>query len=86
MENIKQVKFLYGVLNNETRINILLLCVEKELSVTEVCKKIKIGYTTTSEYLSMLEKAGLIKKIRKNNQVFIKSLFKILDTGELKKV
>ena len=86
MENIKQVKFLYEVLNNETRINILLLCVEKELSVTEVCKKIKIGYTTTSEYLSMLEKAGLIKKIRKNNKVFIKSLFKILDTGELKKV
>lgn len=86
MDKIKQLKNVYKALNNEARIKIMLLCAEKEFNITEICKKIKLGYTTTSEYISMLEKEDLIKKTRKNNQVFIRSQYGILDTGELRKI
>jgi len=84
---INKLKNTFAVLNNINRIKIVLLCSEKEMNVTELSKKLKLNYSVTSEYVSMLEKVGLIRKIRnKNKTVNVKSLIKINENGEVKKI
>ena len=83
-EEIKKLKHLFNVLNNETRLKIIFLCSEQELSITEISKKIKLGYTTTSEYISMLERVGIISKIKKDKEVIVHSLVEITADGEIK--
>ena len=81
---INKLKNIFGVLNNINRIRIIFLCLEKEMNVTELSKKLKLNYSVTSEYISMLEKAGLIRKIRnKDRTINVKSLVKINENGEV---
>ena len=83
----KKLKNIFAVLNNIHRINMIILCSEKELTVTELSKKLKLNYSVTSEYVSQLEKAGLVRKIRNENKtVSIKSLIKLNENGEIKKI
>jgi len=84
---VKKLKNIFAVLNNIHRINMIILCSEKELTVTELSKKLKLNYSVTSEYVSQLEKAGLVRKIRNENKtVSIKSLIKLNENGEIKKI
>lgn len=79
---VKKLKSIFAVLNNINRINIILLCSEKELTITELSKKLKLNYSVTSEYSSQLEKAGLVRKIRnKNKTVSVKSLIRLNEKG-----
>jgi predicted transcriptional regulator len=74
----------FRTLSNIRRLKILTLC-KKEHKVSEISKKLKIPLTRTSEYLSNLQKNGLIKKTRnKDNSISIKSLFEVTKNGELK--
>lgn len=84
---LNRLKNTFAVLNNINRIKIILLCSEKEMNVTELSKKLKLNYSVTSEYVSMLEKAGLIRKIRnKNKTVNVESLIEINENGEVRKI
>ena len=83
----KKLKNIFAVLNNIRRINIILLCSEEELTVTELSKKLKLNYSVTSEYTSQLEKAGLVRKTRNENKtVSITSLIKLNENGEVKRI
>ncbi len=82
---INKLKHLFNVLNNPTRLKIVLLCSEEELSITEISKRIKLGYTTTSEYVSMLEHVGLVGKEKRDKEVIVRSLVVITEDGEIKK-
>ena len=84
-KQINKLKHLFNVLNNSTRLKIVLLCSEEELSITEVSKKMKLGYTTTSEYVSMLEHTGLVSKGKRDKEVIVKSLVHITEDGEISK-
>jgi len=63
------------------------MCSEKQFTVTELSKKLKLNYSVTSEYISMLEKAELIRKTRnKNKTINVKSLIEINEYGEVRKI
>lgn len=85
---ISRIKNIYGTLNNERRIELLLLCAQKDYTVTELSKKLKVGYVTTAQYIGQLFKVGLIEKIRNPDRtVTIKPLYAIdTETAELKKI
>ena len=84
--NPKKLKDMFAALNNANRIKIVMLCSETGLTITELSKKLKLNYSVTSEYVSMLEKAGLVRKTRNDDKtVRIKSLIRLADNGEIKK-
>ncbi len=85
--DIKKLKNIFAALNNEKRIQIINLCIEKPLTVTDLSKKLNLNYSITVEYTSMLEKANLIVKERNEDRtVSVKSLIKIKDSGEIVRV
>lgn len=85
--DIKKLKTIFAALNNEKRIQIVNLCSDKSMTVTDLSKKLNLNYSITVEYTSMLEKANLIKKERNDDRtVSVKSLVKINDLGEVKRI
>lgn len=86
-KKLNELKDIFAVLNNTFRLKIVMLCSEKEWSITELSKTLNLNYTVTSEYVSLLEKAGLVKKIRnKNKTVSVKSLIAINSKGEIRRI
>jgi len=78
MENIQEMQRRFAALNNENRLKIILLCREKERTITELSRLIHLSHSKTSENTSILEREGLVKKTRhKDNTVTVKSLIKI---------
>lgn len=85
--DIPKLKIIFTSLNNEKRLKIIELCSDKEYTLTELSKKVELDYSVTVEYVSMLGKAGLIAKQRnKDKTVSIRSLIRINNSGEIKKV
>ena len=75
--DIPRLKQIFAALNNEKRIKIVELCSEKERTVTELSKLLKLDYSITVEYTSMLAKVNLVKKTRNEDKtVGVKSLIK----------
>jgi len=86
-KTLNKLKNIFAVLNNINRIKIIIMCSEKQFTVTELSKKLKLNYSVTSEYISMLEKAELIRKTRnKNKTINVKSLIEINEYGEVRKI
>ena len=84
--DIKKLKQIFSALDNEKRLRIIELCSKKGFTSTELSKIIKLNYSITIEYTSMLEKANLVKKERnKDRTVTIKSLIKLNNNGEIKR-
>lgn len=81
---IKRLKHRFNVLNNESRLKILFLCKDKELSVTEISRRLNLSYTTTSEYTGLLEREQLISKRRKDKETLVKSLVDFNEKGEVR--
>lgn len=66
-----------NVLSNKNRFKIFQLVSQKELNITEISSKIALSYDKTREYINMLLKAGLIRKISKGRNIYIVSCYKI---------
>jgi predicted transcriptional regulator len=82
--DITHLKNVFSALNNEKRLKIIELCSDKEYTVTELSKKLKLNYSITVEYLSMLNKVNLISKKRMDDRtVTIKSLIRLNNKGEV---
>lgn len=72
--DIPKLKQIFAALDNEKRIRIIELCSEKERTVTELSKLLKLNYSVTIEYVSMLAKVGLVSKKRNEDRtVSVKS-------------
>lgn len=79
----EKLRDMYKALSNLNRLKILLFCKDKEYSVAKISAKLKISYTLTSEYISSLEKQGLVKKTKHpDNTVGVKSLVHFKPSGE----
>lgn len=79
LRNIKEKAY---ALNSETRIEILFLCQDKELTITQIGRKLNLSLNNTSQNVSILERAELVKKTKnKDGTVTVKSLTKITDNG-----
>jgi len=77
-DSIRKIKNKAFALNSETRIEILFLCQEKELTISEIAAKLNLSLNNTSQNVSVLEREELVKKTRqKDGTVTVKSLIKI---------
>jgi predicted transcriptional regulator len=85
--DIPKLKNIFSALANEKRIRIIELFLEKQRNVTELSRLLKLNYSITVEYTSMLEKVGLLSKKRNEDRtVNVKSLIKLNNHGEIKKI
>ena len=85
--NTKGLKLTFAALNNEKRIKIIELCSKQSLTITELSKSLKLNYSITVKYVSMLEKAKLIKRIRNTDKtVSVIPLIQLNNSGEIKKI
>jgi DNA-binding MarR family transcriptional regulator len=79
---IKSLTNKFSSLSAESRFRIVLLCQNKELSITALSKKLNMSHNSTSRNVGILEKENLVSKTRhKNNTVTVKSLVKISKNG-----
>ena len=87
MNNIKKLKQIFSALSNEKRLKIIELCSDKQYSITELSKLLKLNYSITVEYTSMLEKSNLVSKERNEDRtVAVKSLIRIKDDGQIVRI
>lgn len=89
MDNIelKKLKQTFSTLSNEKRLRIIELCSNRGYSITELSKLLKLNYSITVEYTSMLEKANLVIKERNQDKtVTVKSLIRIKNDGQITRV
>lgn len=85
--DIPKLKNIFSALANEKRIKIIELCSNKPRTITELSKLLKLNYSITVEYTSMLEKVGLVAKERKTNKtVEVTSCIKLTNEGEIQKI
>jgi len=75
----KQLFNRIRIISNEFRFRIIELTQDKEMSITDLSSILKLAYTKTSYYVMMLEKQGLILKLKDGKNVKIKSRVKILN-------
>lgn len=60
-------------ISNEFRFRILELTETNRMSITELSSALKLSYTKCADYTSILEKAGLVGKVREGKEVFVES-------------
>ena len=67
------------VISNRFRFRILELTQEDALSVSQIGAKLGLAYTKCADYVSMLEKIGLVEKEKKGKEVFVRSCVELGD-------
>ena len=60
------------VFSNPTRLEILDLLRDKELSVTELIKKTKLSQANISQHLSIMKSKGIVTSDRKGKNIYYK--------------
>src|SRR3989338_4261825 len=60
------------VFSNSTRLEILNLLRDKELSVTELIKKTKLSQANISQHLSIMKSKGIVVSNRKGKNIYYK--------------
>src|SRR5579883_728901 len=68
-EYITAAAHLLGVLSHEVRLNLVLLLVQGEATVTELCDLLAIPQSNVSHHLSILRAAGLVTDRREGQFV-----------------
>jgi len=66
-------------MSNKFRFRILELTQNKDISVTELGEKLKLAYTKTADYITMLENNRLVSKKKDGKRVLVKSNIKIVE-------
>ncbi len=84
-QTLTKLSYIFKALSTPDRIKIIALCGNKELTITQISKKLNRLFSRTSEYVSSLEKLGLGEKTKhRDKTVTVKSLVEINEKGELK--
>ena len=60
------------VFSNPTRLEILNLLRDKEMSVTEIIKKTKLSQANISQHLSIMKNKGIVASNRKGKNIYYK--------------
>ena len=85
--DIHSLKLIFSALDNEKRLKIIELCSEKELTITQLSRELRLNYSVTVEYSSMLEKASLVIKTRHSDKtVGVRSLIRLNNHGEISRI
>lgn len=64
-------------LSNRQNFKVIELTQNKEMSITEIKKHLKLKYKRCSEYIKKLETLQLVQKSKQGKNVFVKSRVKI---------
>ncbi|MDA3836357.1 MAG: winged helix-turn-helix domain-containing protein [Nanoarchaeota archaeon] len=65
------------IVSNRFRFKILELTQDESLSISKLGSTLKLAYTKCADYVSMLEKEGLIEKTKDGKEVLVRSKVKI---------
>ena len=65
------------VISNPLRFRILELTEVEQLSIRELSSKLELAYNKCADYVSLLERKGLIQKTREGKEVKVRSKVKI---------
>ena len=79
-----QRRALFGkirIISNEYRFKILELTDSRKMSITRLSSSLNLSYTKCADYVSLLEKAGLVQKTRAGKEVLVESK---VDLGDSK--
>jgi len=81
---LTRLSYIYKSLSTPDRIRIIALCEDREMNITQLSKELKRPFSRISEYVSSLEKLGLVEKTKRGDKtVTVKSLIKINENGEI---
>jgi ArsR family transcriptional regulator len=69
-QDLDQLVFLFRLLSDKTRLNILLSLVKGERNVTSLCEELRLPQPTVSHHLGLLRVNNMIANHRRGKQVF----------------
>src|SRR5580704_6527858 len=69
-QDLDQLVFLFRLLSDKTRLNILLSLAKGERNVTSLCEELRLPQPTVSHHLGLLRGNNMISNRRKGKQVF----------------
>ena len=69
-QDLDQLVFLFRLLSDKTRLNILLSLVKGERNVTSLCEELRLPQPTVSHHLGLLRVNNMIANRRRGKQVF----------------
>ena len=84
MATAKQLAKIYRALGNERRVEIMILLSKGPKTLTEISRKLSYPLSRTSAYVTELETFGLVKKTRKETNVFVEALVFLKTNGWIK--
>lgn len=61
------------VISNSKRFRIIELTQDEQLSITELSSLMKLSYNKCADYVTMLEKEGLVIKTKEGKEIKVKS-------------
>ena len=73
-EHVPQLAYLFAMLGDETRLRIILACIESPISVGEIAEQLGLSYSLVSHHLRLLRAARLLRSERKGKHVFYSPL------------
>ena len=82
MSGISQIQKqeLFGrikIISNQKRFHILELTEDRQVSITELSSKLKLAYNKCADYVTLMEKKGIVEKNKVGKEVKVKSMVKL---------
>ena len=65
------------LLSNSQRFRILELTEAEQLTITELSSKLKLAYNKCADYVTLMEKKGIVEKNKVGKEVKVKSMVKL---------
>jgi len=72
-------KLIFKALSSKSRINIIKICTNEEIHLSEIARKLKLSKPVISKHVKILEKAGLINKRVVGNIHLFSANFEIIE-------
>jgi len=69
-EAVAQLADLFHLLGDQTRLRIVLACVEAPIAVSEIASSLQLSSSLVSHHLRLLRAARIVKSERQGKQVF----------------
>ena len=69
-EHIEQLADLFGLLGDQTRLQIVLTCLDEPITVTDIAKKLNLSTYLISHHLRLLRAARVVSGERQGKQIF----------------
>jgi len=69
-ENVSQLADLFSLMGDTSRLRIILCCLHKAISVSDIASQLGLSQSLVSHHLRLLKAARMVKSERRGKQVF----------------